>query len=362
MIQILLPLLIALHLAPAWAALEPDDNEPDASSEGVPEPARADPAREIRPGSGANAPPVSAAMTLVSLSTQRQALAGIQTAPLQALELEDESRAYGKVLDMQDLLSLRARYRAALSELTIAEAQLKVARSSYKRISHLHRESIIPTRDLIQAEAQLASEQARCEGFRRNLQEVREEALQSWGGELFRQAVERESPLFHSLLERSRVLLLVSLPPGHARPETYRRIKIALSGERQRAREGELVSPAPRTDETTQGETWFYAAPAAGLRSGMRVDVWLPDSGVRQSGVLIPPNAIVWHMGRPWAYVQTAESRFVRRPIGPRRDLGGSWFVQQGFEAGEALVVVGGQILLSEELRPQLHAEDGDDD
>lgn len=343
MIQILLPLLIALQLAPAWtAAGEPDADEPATSALAAPAP--------------------SAGAATVSLSADGQALAGIQTAPLQALELEDESRAYGKVLDMQELLSLRARYRAALSELTIAEAQFKVARSSYERISHLHRESIIPTRDLIQAEAQLASEQARCEGFRRNLQEVLEEALQSWGGELFRQAVERESPLFHSLLERSRVLLLVSLPPGHARPETYRRIKVALSGERQQAREAELVSPAPRTDETTQGETWFYAAPAAGLRSGMRVDIWLPDAGARQSGVLIPLGAIVWHVGRPWAYIQAGATRFVRRPIGPHRDLGGAWFVQPGFEAGEALVVVGGQTLLSEELRPQIHAEDGDDD
>lgn len=356
MIQTLLPLLIALHLTPAWAAQDPDDNEAAAISDG------AEPDRDALPTSGAKAPPVSASMTRVSLSEQRQLLAGIQTAPLEPMELEDESRAYGKVLDIQDLLALRARYRAALSELSIAEAQFKVARSSHERIAHLHRESIIPTRDLIQAEAQLASEQARCAGFRRNLQEVREEALQSWGGELFRQAIERESPLVHGLLERSRVLLLVSLPAGASKLEPGSRIRVSPSGDRQQAREAEWVSSAPRTDESTQGETWFFAATAPGLRSGMRLDVWLPGTDRRRRGVFLPASAVIWHEGRPWAFVKLNASDFVRRPIAAHRDIGRGWFVEDGFEPGSAIVVSGGQTLLSEQLRQQIPSDDGDDD
>lgn len=303
-------------------------------------------------------PRAEAALTL---SAERQRLAGLETARLATFELQSEVHAYGRVFEIKDLLALRARYRAALSELTIAEAQLKVAQKSYQRLSDLHRESIVATRDLIQSEAQLASERARCEGFRRNLREVREEALQTWGGELFRQAIEAESPLFDALLDRSRVLLLVSLPPAESsRP--YLHVKISPSGDRQQARDATLVSAAPRTDETTQSETWFYSAPSAGLRSGMRLDVWLPRGDDRRGGVLIPLSAVVWHNGKPWAYVKSGGDTFKRRMVEGYRELGQSLFVERGFSAGEELVVTGGQTLLSEEMRPQIPAEDGDDD
>jgi len=296
----------------------------------------------------------------VGLSPGRQRQSGLKTQPLAAFSMALEVPAYGRVVDLSPLLDLRARHRSAQSELAIAEAALQVARKSHDRLAKLHSESIIPARELIQAESQLAADQARHDAASRHVREVREEALQSFGEALFKQAAEAESPLFEGLLKHFQVLALVALPTGQALPGNVRGVLISPGGERGKARPARLVSAAPRTEESTQGETWFFVADAVGLRTGMRLDAWIPQGGAA-AGVLIPLSAVVWRDGQPWVFVKTGEAEFTRRPVGVRLEQGEAWFVAQGFAPGEAVVVVGGQMLLSEEQR--LNApKSGDDD
>jgi len=297
----------------------------------------------------------------LSLSPARQRQSGLQTQALAGFSWIAETPAYGRVVDIAPLLDLRARYRSAQSERAIAEAAVRVARKSHERLSKLHAESIIPARDLIQAEAQLAADQARDEAAARHVREVREEALQSFGEALFKQAAETASPLLEGLLNHTLVLALIALPANQALPEKIRSVMISPSGERGKARQARLVSPAPRTEESTQGETWFFVADAGGLRSGMRLDAWVPQGGAARSGVLIPLSAVVWRDGQPWVFVQTGTADFVRRPVGSHREQDGAWFVTEGFAPGEAVVVVGGQTLLSEEQRREA-PQNGDDD
>jgi hypothetical protein len=244
--------------------------------------------------------------------------------------------------------------------LAIAEAALRLAQKSHQRLASLHKESIIATRDLLQAESQLAADRAHEEAARRRVREVREEALQIWGGELFRQAVEKDSRRFDGLIDRKQILALIALPANQSLPQDAKIVRITPTGDRQQAQEARLVSPAPRTDETTQGETWFFTAETERLRTGMRLDVWIPQAGAATPGVALPLSAIVWHNGKPWVYLKTGEQWFTRRPISEHREYGNAWFVSEGFTAAEEVVVTGGQLLLSEELR-RLIPEDGDD-
>jgi hypothetical protein len=275
--------------------------------------------------------------------------------------MAQETIAYGRVIDISPLLELRARFRSAQSELAIATAATEMARKNHARISKLHAESIIPTRDLIQTEAQLAADQARQDAASRHMREVREEALQSFGEELFKQAVESESPLFAGLLQHTQVLALVALPANLSLPKHVHGVRLSPVGDSGTARQGRLLSPAPRTEESTQGETWFFVAAAAGLRSGMRLDVWVPQHGTATAGVLIPQSAVVWRDGQPWVYVKTGGDDFARRSVGPHQTHGSDWFVAAGFAPGEQVVVVGGQMLLSEEQRSQ-SPKKGDED
>jgi hypothetical protein len=295
------------------------------------------------------------------LSKSRQQQSGLKTLALAAFSKAHETIAYGRVVDISPLLDLRARFRSAQSELAIAKAATDMARKNHARVSKLHAESIIPTRDLIQTEAQLAADQARQDAASRHMREVREEALQSFGEELFKQAVESESPLFAGLLQHTQVLALIALPANLSLPKHVRSVRLNPVGDSGMARQGRLVAPAPRTEESTQGETWYFVADAAGLRSGMRLDAWIPQYGTAAAGVLIPQSAVVWRDGQPWVYVQTGDDHFARRPVGPHQAHGSDWFVALGFAPGEPVVVVGGQMLLSEEQRSQSPKKADDD-
>lgn len=310
------------------------------------------------------APQATATATLgfpVSISPQRQRQGGLKTQALVAFSQSLETLAYGRVVDISPLLDLRARFRTAQSELAIAEAALRVAQKNHDRLAKLHDESIIPTRELIQAESQLAADQARHGAASRHLREIREEALQSWGAELFKQAVEAESALFTRLLTHQDVLALVALPANQSLPKQAQTIGIAPGGKPDSRRAARLIAAAPKAEESTQGETWFFAADSQGLRTGMRLDVWIPQSGATAQGVLIPLSAVVWRDGQPWVFVRTGPDAFIRRPVATHGEHGEDWFVADGFAPGEDAVVVGGQMLLSEEQRRNA-PKNGDDD
>jgi len=83
---------------------------------------------------------------------------------------------------------------------------------------------------LIQAESQLASDQARQEAAVRHIREVREETLQAWGEALCKLAVETESRLLQNLLNHSSVLVLIALPANQSMPVQTHTIGIAPTG------------------------------------------------------------------------------------------------------------------------------------
>ncbi len=348
---ILLPGLAILALAMPGPKLSADEDD-------VNPPAMRQPAQSPLTGTALATGPANVS---VGLSLARQQHSGLKTQALSAFSMHTDSIAYGRVMDIRPLLEVRSRYRSAQSELAIIEAALRVAQKNHERLESLHQASIIATRDLILAESQLAAEQTRREAAARHIREVREEAMQGFGATLFRLAVETESSLLQGLLGHSLVLLLVALPANQSLPDQTRTIAIMPSGEMAKSRPANLVSPAPKTEESTQGETWFFATAAAGLRTGMRLDAHIPLPGQAAKGVLLPLSAVVWHEGQPWVYLKTEAESFVRRPVGPHRDRGEDWFVAEGFAPGQEVVVVGGQMLLSEEQRRNaLTGGDGD--
>ncbi|QJD31296.1 hypothetical protein GNH96_02725 [Methylococcus geothermalis] len=292
------------------------------------------------------------------LDPARQRLAGIETRRLEAVEYRPETRSLGRIVDIQPLLDLRSRYRAAQAEAKITDAALQLARKNRDRLASLHSEAIVATRELIHAESQLAADEARAVTARHRVRELQEEGLQLWGAELFKAAVAGDSRLFEDLLQRRRVLILVTLHHDQALPADASRIMVAREGDRQAAQPAELISAAPRTDDIVQGETWFFHTDARKLRTGMRIEAWIPMSAATLSGVIIPRSAQIWHEGRSWVYLQTGEDYFVRRPVDSHRDYGDAWFVDAGIAPGESLVIQGAQLLLSEEQRHAIPDED----
>lgn len=131
--------------------------------------------------------------------------------------------------------------------------------------------------------------------------------------------------------------------------------------------EAELIGAAPRVDATSQFLGCWYAFPASAqqgaadnsVRSAM---MWRPGLQVRtevkaapefaRPALSVPLSAIVFHQGRSFLYVCVGAGKYARREVNLLGRDGAQWVltVQQENE-GQAVVIGGAQVLLSEEHR-----------
>ena len=70
----------------------------------------------------------------VYLTPEQQSAAGLSSQMVSIVSLQNETTGFGKVLDIQPLLELRARLRAAQSDVDVASAALKLAEKNRQRI------------------------------------------------------------------------------------------------------------------------------------------------------------------------------------------------------------------------------------
>lgn len=294
--------------------------------------------------------------TTVTLPAAVQARSGIQVAPVKQSLQGQETIAYGTVIDLQPLIDLRSRFATALADGETARAALRTSEAEYQRSQQLYKDNQNVSLKVVQAaRAAYSSDQAKVALATASAANLRAAAQQQYGAKLASWAFDMNSQVFQALMMRREVLLRITLPllDTTAPPAS---IQIdAGGGERVTA---SLIGASPQTDPSLQGRSVFYRS-AAALSVGTRIEAFLPLSAPATSGVLIPETAIVWYGGQPWAYVQAEPTHFQRRRVTQQFPVQGSYFVTEGFRAGEKVVIAGSQLLLSEESRAAIQTGDG---
>lgn len=175
-------------------------------------------------------------------------------------------------------------------------------------------------------------------------------ARQGWGDVITRWIIDGP-PSFSRILEQKDVLLQISLPASGANAPGTTFIE-TLDG---KTRAAKFLSAFPRVDPRLQTPSFLYETPSRpDFVSGMTLGVLLP-SGPLVRGISVPSKAIIWLQGKAWAYVQTAQGKFLRREVSTQVPIEGGWLATEGFSAGDKIVVTGAQQLLSEEFRSQTH-------
>jgi hypothetical protein len=294
---------------------------------------------------------------ILRLSEKHQKLGGIVTRVFHPPDYLPETRAFGKVLSLEALLELRQRWQQAASERKVAAAALAAARTAHRQIQDLFNDEAVARLKLEQSKMQWIDATARYDQAGAKLQAIRLSAEQSWGKVLTAWLVRENAPEFDDLIRRKCVLLAVSLAPGESLPEHTRSVLVHRSAERSSARPAELISTAPRTDERSQGESYFFQTTAESLRTGMRLYVWVPIPGAARKRVEIPASTLVWADGAPWIYLKTAPDSFQRRRAENAPGQSDRWFVPGNPDRIAEIVVSGGQTLLSQEYRWQIPDE-----
>jgi hypothetical protein len=164
------------------------------------------------------------------------------------------------------------------------------------------------------------------------------------------EAVESGQPILRTV-RFDRVVARVNVPAGEAVAEPISALRVVAVGAEDQPLRAESIGPAPSFDAEMPGRTLLFSvdAGAAGLRPGASITAYLRAAGEPQSGVVVPRSAVVRTGGRAWAWVAAGRT-FARREVPLGRPIEQGWFVTAGFAAGEQVVVVGAQALLSAEL------------
>lgn len=315
--------------------------------------------------------PGSAEPGTIFLSDKIQSLSGLQTISLSPVSHHAEFTAYGRAVNLQPLIALRHRYLLALTERGGAAARFKQAEQNIKRQQDLYREGATSKRNLQVQQAQWQSDKALVDASAVQSEAIVDEARLSWGKKLTEWALSTNSDKLSAFLSGKQTLLQITLPVNKQLASDIQSIDVEASGNRSAASKAELISAAPQTDATAQGESYFFQTDGRrncsgqscgihtnSIRTGMRVTAWIPEQGENRSGVVIPKSALVWHLDQAFVYIKTAEQQFSRRTVDQYSVTTGGYFVGNGINVGEQLVVTGGQMLLSEEFRGQIPDED----
>jgi hypothetical protein len=182
----------------------------------------------------------------------------------------------------------------------------------------------------------------------------------SWGDALAKLALSNQSnSLFQNLLSKKNVLIQVSFPYGTYDPKSGDTILITPLNSRQTIK-ANFVSAATEADVIGVGKTFYYSAPSAHLRIGMRVAVETnANQSAKSNGVVIPSSAVVWYAGVPWAYFKQGEDQFIRKPISADTEIDKGWF-NKALAIDSEVVISGAQLLLSEEFKYLIKNENDD--
>jgi hypothetical protein len=279
---------------------------------------------------------------VLAMSEEMQRDAGIEVTNPAAIQLFPETKGYGHVLDPTPLAAL-------LSEMATSRAVYMASSNELARQNILTAQGNASPRVLQAAEAAALRDELAFESAKDRL------AL-TWGDAI---AGQKDLPAFvKSLATREALIVRIDLPAGEPlrSSPTGARIK-NLSGE---SVDAEFLGVASNADPMTQGRGFLFLirSKTSLLLPGEAVIGFLKLPGDPSSGVIIPRSAVVRAEGKGWVYVLNANSAgFTRKEIPLTQPVESGWFVGEVVKAGDFVVVVGAQQLLSEELKASIQAD-----
>lgn len=263
----------------------------------------------------------------------------VKTVALEKTQLSQFISGIATILSPDTLIALDAEIRAADIAATFSERELARYKSTKSLSLHIVEGA---QRDAETAAAKLAA--------------LKLQLKQTWGETS--PVIKDESRQTHveALSAGKTVLVRLDFPaPQATEPRNIRVAPLSGGGEVP----VKTLWAAPSGSAAMPGISYFgMIEPGPGLRHQDRARA-VGNSGVAQTGVVIPEAALVVYGGETWCYVETAPQTFERRKVPLTMPVAAGYLVETGFDPGTKVVVRGASTLLSREAEP---GDDGDDD
>lgn len=283
---------------------------------------------------------------------------GIQVETPETVEYRPQMNAYGIILDPQPLIDLRIRFATLKGQLEGIRAAESASRREYGRLDRLARKKGNVSEKAAEAgKVVWKADEGRLEAARDTLKGLREKARIRWGRVLGRWVLKAAPKSLSGLMSGDEALLLVTFPSGEDPRTPPAQVSVLVDSDNPKL-QAQIVSSAPKLDSAVQGATYFYSMPSRNVRIGMRLSVGVPLTGKSLRGVIVPSAAAVWYEGKVWIYVEEASGHFRRTEIPVSTPAPNGWFIT-GLGPNPRLVVQGAQLLLSQELQPELRGTAG---
>lgn len=279
-----------------------------------------------------SSPSSEATLELESEAVER---AGIQTLVVVASHFEPSVRGFGRVLDPAPIVDAVANLEA----LRAAEASAQAER---RRVEDLARDDQNASLREVETARTLAAR------ARADLAMARSRLVMQIGSELAR---DPDLGKWARRLEDGRASLIrIDVPGSEAPPSPERGVRFTLYPARRSPLEVRYVGRAATIDPLLPGFALLFLATANPPQAGTPVIADCRTAAPPESGVELPPSALVYLSGKPFAWVDLGRGRFERRALETISREDGSLFVRRGLAPGERVVTVGAQQLLSSEL------------
>ena len=296
----------------------------------------------------------------LSLPDNSLQLAGIKTQILQRVQRPSEWLTHGSVLSLEPLLALRQQYLSASALQDGALAKYQESASNLTRTRDLHSQDIVSTRRLQEQQALWQSEKANLANSRYQQQAILASSTLQWGQTLTEWFVRGHGANTERFIQNQAQLLLITLPADLPVNSVIHVAFIDERGRREHAHQVEAIARAPQVDPVTQGARHFFKREGRPLPIGSHLTVWVATEDDMQTGVILPNSAILWHLGQACVFVKSDATHFVRRILQDFTPSDGGYFVKNGLQPGDEIVVTGAQTLLSQTLKHQIPSEDDD--
>lgn len=298
------------------------------------------------------------------MDTATQAITGIKTQELQYAQLNPEIETFAIRVNIAPLINTRKEYFIALAQQETASIKLKQAQRNVQRLQNLQRDRAVSARKLHQQQTQLKIDQVLFNSSQQQVDNIKLYTQAKWGEVLSHKFLSADYPLENLISTLTRPLYRVILPIHTETPS--KTIFLQPFGIREQAHSATFVAEAPPLDNNYQqqpGTPFLYISDEASGSHHQRVTAWLPSNKDSLTGIIIPASAIVWHLGLTFVYLQVDDELFKRIKITQKKLINnGAYFIRNQLQQGDILVSTGAQMLLSEEFREQIPAEDDDDD
>jgi hypothetical protein len=282
----------------------------------------------------------------VKLTTEEVTKLGITTSAAAPVQFTPAKQGFGVVMSHDAIAQ-------AVADVATAQAGERLSQAVLARIGRL-----AGTAGAESAEArESAVRQAAVDAAALRLAEAKSSAILGqrppWAGH-------DDSKVLAELAEGRTKLLRVTFPLGAltgTAPNSLRvsRLDAATVGERWTAR---AVWDAP-SDSGIPGRSFFALLQHTDAGEGERLLIWATGdkSEPAESGILVPPAAVVVSDGKFWCYIERQPGVFTRAPLDISRPMADGYFVKDAIKPGDPIVTSAAGLLLSRQTNPSSEAE-----